>query len=77
MLSKSLSVIPLEFVGARFAPKQPWAYSVFPPVQPGTDPQEKGVLTWGNMQLQPLQSSEPRDGSSTLLRALTDGERSK
>lgn len=49
-LSKSLSIscfIPPEIVGARFAPKQPLVYSIFPPEQPGTGPQEEGVLTQG------------------------------
>lgn len=48
VLSKSLSVhcfIPPEFVGARLAPKQPLVYSLFPPIQAGTSPQEEVVLT--------------------------------
>lgn len=36
-----------------------------------------GLDTGGGMHLQPLRPPEPRDGSGTLLRALTDGEMSK
>lgn len=49
-LSKSLSIscfIPPEFVGVRFAPEQSLVYSIFPPVQPGTGPEEEGVLAQG------------------------------